>query len=262
MPSTYAHRRIGGDVKNGLPQDIMRLIEDNYDFYALGLHGPDLLFYYKPLKSNKINAEGYAMHDRYASEFFSRAEDIYRKRSKREHDAAYLFGFLCHFALDSESHPYVNEKIAQSGITHTEIESNFDRFLMLKDGLKPFGFDVTSHIVPDERLCDTAAAYFIIEENQAEKSINSLKFYNRLLTTRKRLIRSAGKLILKLSGNYKEMHGMFLPDKEDPRCADSNRILYECYGKAVKKAVRLIENYSLFLECTENLSAELDRNFE
>ena len=44
MPSTYAHRRFGADVFAALPAAVQAKILPYRELYALGLHGPDLLF--------------------------------------------------------------------------------------------------------------------------------------------------------------------------------------------------------------------------
>ena len=51
MPSTYAHYRFGQEVLKELPNDIKKIIIENKELYDIGLHGPDLLFYYLPLKT-------------------------------------------------------------------------------------------------------------------------------------------------------------------------------------------------------------------
>lgn len=48
---------------------------------------------------------------------------------------SYIYGFICHYALDHACHTYVEQKIMASGVPHTEIEVEFDRMLMLEDGL-------------------------------------------------------------------------------------------------------------------------------
>ena len=45
--------------KRQLPNDIKKIIIENKELYDIGLHGPDLLFYYLPLKNNEINSIGY-----------------------------------------------------------------------------------------------------------------------------------------------------------------------------------------------------------
>ena len=80
MPSTYAHFRLGCEAERLLPESLKTLADDNFDCFALGLHGPDLLFYYKPLTNNPTNAIGYAIHEKYASEFFTAAAKTFEAR--------------------------------------------------------------------------------------------------------------------------------------------------------------------------------------
>ena len=58
MPTTYAHYTFGKKVLNELNIDIRDSININMELFNIGLHGPDILFYYKPLKSNKVNKLG------------------------------------------------------------------------------------------------------------------------------------------------------------------------------------------------------------
>ena len=46
MPSTYAHRRFGANVLEHLPDELRAQLEQNRELYDIGLHVPDLLFYY------------------------------------------------------------------------------------------------------------------------------------------------------------------------------------------------------------------------
>ena len=46
MPSTYAHRRFGANVLDHLPAPLREKLEAHRELYDIGLHGPDLLFYY------------------------------------------------------------------------------------------------------------------------------------------------------------------------------------------------------------------------
>ena len=262
MPSTYAHARLGNDAEKCADEKIKGIIERNRDCYSLGLHGPDLLFYFKPLTANKINAIGYGIHERFASEFFKRAKDIFEKRGKREADEAYLLGFLCHFALDSEGHPIVNAEMKDKNISHTEIETAFDRHLLLKDGKDPFGTDLTAHIKDTEQTRSAAAAYFNVTEKQAEKAIRSIKFYNKLINSDGKFTRGMVTLLLKISGNWKLMHGTMLPLELKPAWQDGINGLSAAYENAVKKAARLMENYDGYLCGNCALSAELDRDFE
>ena len=55
MPSTYAHYRMGKEAAEELTGEAWHTLSMYRQLYLIGLHGPDILFYYRPLKSNVIN---------------------------------------------------------------------------------------------------------------------------------------------------------------------------------------------------------------
>ena len=65
MPATYAHYKFGKKVYRALPSELRKIIKENGAAYMLGLHGPDLLFYYRPYFKNRINQRGVEMQDVY-----------------------------------------------------------------------------------------------------------------------------------------------------------------------------------------------------
>ena len=73
MPSTYAHYRMGQEVALRVPKWKKNIIDKNKELFNIGLHGPDILFYYHPLASNRVNEIGYRMHEHSGSEFFEEA---------------------------------------------------------------------------------------------------------------------------------------------------------------------------------------------
>ena len=62
MPAAYAHYRFGKEVYKELPENEKEWIREGKDAFLLGLHGPDLLFYYFPLSKNRINQQGVRLH--------------------------------------------------------------------------------------------------------------------------------------------------------------------------------------------------------
>lgn len=80
---------------------------------------------------------------------------------------------LNHFALDVSCHGYIDEKIAASGISHTEIEVEFDRMLMLMDGKDPLRQNLTEHIVPCMEKCGSDP--LVLSENDTGKCPGSIK---------------------------------------------------------------------------------------
>ena len=117
MPSTYAHYRLGQQVRRELEGNERKIIEKYPQLYLIGLHGPDILFYYKPLRPNPVNQIGYDLHGHSGKEFFERAKNIINSQKEKEPFLAYTYGVLNHFALDVSCHGYIDEKIAASGIS-------------------------------------------------------------------------------------------------------------------------------------------------
>ena len=232
MPSTYAHRVFGRRVLGHCPQEFAAVIGKDRQLYDIGLHGPDVLFYYRVLKNCPVNAKGYAMHARPAREFFERAKGELAAAADRDAALAYLFGFVCHFALDSACHGYIENKIAVSHVTHTEIESEFDRFLLEAEGKEPLSACLTDHIFATEENARVIAPFLGVTQKTGEKGA----LVHALLQPSAARAASAqarvGALVLRLSGNFKEMHGMMIAKKPIPACADSNLRL----AKLMKRA--------------------------
>ena len=116
---------------------------------------------------------------------------------------SYVYGFICHFTLDETCHGYIDEKIAASGISHTEIEVEFDRMLMVKDGYDPIRHRLTEHIVPSMENAEVIQAFFEgVDSEQVRKSLKGMIKNNNLLiapSKGKRLLINA---LLTVTGNY------------------------------------------------------------
>ncbi len=128
--------------------------------YLIGLHGPDILFYYHALSNNPVNAIGYGLHVKPGKTFFEQVRMTAQHSPEQDAALSYAYGLLNHFALDVSCHAYVDEKIAASGVTHTEIEVEFDRSLMLKDRLNPVTHILTDHIQPSSGNAKVIAPFY------------------------------------------------------------------------------------------------------
>ena len=261
MPSTYAHYRFGKEVYKRLPDDIRELIGDEKRLFLIGLHGPDILFYYKPLGRNQVNSIGFDMHDRPACEFFDRALCELEKNRAANTNAmrAYIYGFICHYALDHACHTYVEEKIHESGVSHTEIEVEFDRMLMTMDGLDPLSHKLTEHISTDMRSAAAISHFFPeLKAEDIQRSLKSMITYNNLLVAPGSFKRALLYSVLFLSGNYGDMHGLIVNRKPNPKCTDSNEKLLGLYKAAIPCCISDILHFTQVLE---NGGDKLDERF-
>lgn len=262
MPSTYAHYKFGRMVEKAYPSALASALQGHISLFDIGLHGPDILFYYRALTSNSVNAVGFGMHAKPAREFFGPAKAAYAAAKDKDAALAYLLGFTCHFALDSACHGYIENKIAVSGVTHTEIESEFDRSLLLRDGKEPLSAKLTGHIRPSAENAAVIAPFFAaVSEKQVEKALRSMLFYNNLLRAPHQPKRGFVRLCLRLTGNFKEMHGMMIAKHPIPACADSDLRLSKLMDKAVARCVELSENVAAYVKGEGELSPEFEKTF-
>ena len=146
MPTTYSHYSYGADVLKLLDAGTRNLIEAHRGLYDIGVHGPDVVFYFHAFRKNKVNQYGVKLHHEPASDFFRFAMEEYRRSRDKDAAKAYLAGFMTHFILDSTCHPYIRRRIRQTGISHTEIETDFDALLMESDGLNPRAYRPACHM--------------------------------------------------------------------------------------------------------------------
>lgn len=262
MPATYAHYKFGKLVYRSLPGEIRQILKENKEAYWLGLHGPDLLFYYHPFGKNRINQLGVKMHKEKAVEFFELGREQYQERPSYVL-LSYLCGFLCHFILDSECHPYIGCYMEEHHLGHLEIETDFDRALMEKDRLNPTRHFCTRHLIRD---LDTEEAIASVLEgvtpDQVDASIVGFHFCIRALQCpgkgKAKLLRA----ISVLSGQEKGMGGLIMDGIPNPKCRESRGFLEERMNHAVQAAVTVIREYVRGIEGNEPLSPRLDRDYE
>lgn len=133
MPDYYAHLEFGAEVLAALPYGLRLRLEEERDAYTLGQYGPDPLYFYRPVRGRAVRALGRAVHRhpvRPVMECLRLAVG-----EGRAFSAGYAAGFLCHFALDSRCHPYIRRQEGGSKIAHAGLEAEFDRFLMVRNGV-------------------------------------------------------------------------------------------------------------------------------
>lgn len=179
MPTTYAHDLFGKKVYQKLPEEMQKVIRQNGNIYRIGLHGPDILFY--DLLSAETIDVGVKMHAQQARAFFEHGMEQVR-RTGNEAMLAYLLGFACHYILDSKCHPYVYELDENKVITHTAVEKELDRYLMMKTGYDPHRYYPAHAICPKHRYARVIHKLIPqISTEQVYKSMRCMKFLTRLM---------------------------------------------------------------------------------
>lgn len=261
MPTTYTHDIFGKEVYKRLPSEIKESIRESKSMYLIGLHGPDILFYYQPLMKNRVSGLGHQVHQREAAEFFCQAVVKYQEEPTAQM-LSYLLGFGCHYILDSTCHPYVRRFEKETGASHSEIESELDRYYMLREGKDPFTYRPAVNIFPTMEGCRTISrAFGKITVKQAAKALHGMRFYTGTLVCSSSLKRKGLLGIMKLFGCRDTLGGHIIPAKPDRRCDMATDVLRHLYEEALDEAVEALTNLYGCMVKEERLSQRFGRNF-
>lgn len=262
MPSNYAHHDFGNRVWRSMPPHLRKYVQVERPLFAIGQHGPDILFYYMAMGHNSVNAVGYDTHDKTGTDFFSHAAKVWIHAGRPPEMLAYLLGVVCHFTLDAACHGYVEKKIQVSGVSHIQIEAEFDRHLLCIHGLDPLCHRLTRHICPsNDRAAMIAPIYPPVKSEEVLHALLAMKFYDCLLTGPSCWKRGLVDVGMRLTGNYESMRYMKIGRTPAAICADSNLRLSKLMNRAVPEARSAIEDF--LAHCLEGkvLPASFDRTF-
>lgn len=182
MPTTYAHWRFGDKCIRMLPDDLQNIILNNRAIFDYGVHGPDIFFYYNCLKHNEVNRYGSAMHDIPYKDTLAQIKENFKKTENKDMALSYLLGFTCHFTLDSYCHGFIEKVDETMPYSHGKIESQFDRYLLIKDSFNPVTKSVTDMFHPDKKMAKVISGLFNkFDEDIIYKTLKDQKLYLNLL---------------------------------------------------------------------------------
>lgn len=261
MPAAYAHYTFGKKVFQKLPAALRKLIGASplhKKLFAIGLQGPDILFFYRPFCKNRINTTGSRIHQEPAALYFEEARKALGDPVSTEL-LSYLLGFVCHFVLDSQCHPYIAKRMTEVKVTHHEIESEFDRMLMEKDGRNPFTFNPTVYASPNKELCAViSSAYTGISPKKIRSALQGMIVVRDLMTGRSVPKRALMRGVTRLT----PLDGLSLPTVPNARCIRSNKEMKWLYDAAVREGVELAQAFYRLAYNGGPLPQRFQRNFE
>lgn len=265
MPTTYTHYAFGQAVRDLLPHEWQSCVDAHRDVYNFGVHGPDLLFYYHPLKANEINRLGGAIHRQPGSVFFSKAKNILRStqnEAEKQARFAYILGFYTHFLLDATCHTFVEAHVLRAGVSHNKIEAEYDAHLLRKEGKEPTMEDRSTLLCANAEATESIAPFFgLTKDVMQEVLTGQVKTLHLLYSPsgiKRGLIRGLVSLF-HIKGNFGDL---FLDKEEDPRCSASNIRLDALREEALVRAKILLPGFLAFLQDEGELDAFFARHFE
>ncbi|HJB25263.1 MAG TPA: zinc dependent phospholipase C family protein [Firmicutes bacterium] len=204
MADFVTHTLFGERVVSDLPAVAQRVFHLHPAAFYWGLQGPDLLFFRKALfGSGPLYKYASMMHGEKNTELFTCMLQYIDALDGQEKQTAlsYFYGFLCHYALDSEIHPYVYcrqyelaEKYpAVSGSAlHCQIETDIDSVLytrLKKEPITSFSPEKL-YAIPKEECDIVAKIYTHVLKNVYGQSVpyeQIVKCFSDTLTIQKLL---------------------------------------------------------------------------
>ncbi len=257
MPAFYAHHQFGEEVSLALEEELKQLIEKNKQAFQIGLQGPDIFFFYRPWKSNDVTAYGHHLHETPARWLFQQG----MKNSRQSAAYAYLMGAVCHYALDSMCHPYVAEFEQTKNVAHMEIESEFEKRMLRRNGLNPFTYRTDLLIPTDEETAEAVYQFYgVFDTEKMQYVLRGMQHLKRIFIEPRASRQKMVNKLLDISGfgSYKTQ---MLQLKDNPICAESNERLFELYNDAIPYATRLMRELDICKQEDLSLGEEWDKTF-
>ena len=253
MPAAYTHDRLGQQIRTLAAGEIRRIIDTHRQLFTIGLQGPDIFFYYKPLFKNTVKEIGHHVHHESGVTFFRRAGEVVRNHSHNptEYEAhlAYLYGFLCHFTLDVLCHGVINRTVKETGVCHSAVESLLDRAFMLRDGVDPARHKPTAHLVPSpENAVVIKDFYPGTTIDQVKKGVSGMVTYCNILVMPTEAKRKLFDVLLRLTGNYEDLMGHIIPTGSNPACETAIEEIIGLYEEAKERIPPLLEQLPDFTD--------------
>ena len=261
MPTTYAHWRFGDKCIKTLSEDLQNIINNNREIFDFGVHGPDIFFYYNCIKKNDINKFGSNMHGVPFEETLEKMRPLYQKSNNKESLLSYLLGFLTHFTLDSYCHGFVELKAMKQNVGHLKIESQADRYFLIKDGYNPVKQSATFSLKPNKKIASDIAELFPeLNSEIVYKSLTDQVFYLNLIKDSNAIKRYfLNKLMIMANAdNFKQL---LITDVDEPICKDSNDRINKYMKVAVKHYPKLAKSLLAFLNDNKKLDKYFKNNF-
>lgn len=270
MPAAYAHHRFGDACIAMMPEKLQRICEANRELFDFGVHGPDLLFYYNPLNSNKVNRHGSELHTWTGAQVFEIGKYVYQGMDgqlamtapEKYAFLAYLLGFLAHFTLDSSAHGYINQMTSESSYSHNLIESQYEAFLMRKDGKDPLKVDRSAALKANAGNAAVIAKLFPFSEKEVLASMWGQKLVLRLFYSPREIVKKLVRKLIGVLGMSGDFGDLFLDEEILPECDGFNETIYQCQKKAEERYPALLRSFIAYLKDQAALDIYFNHDFE
>lgn len=137
MPACLTHYLFAQNVKENLTEKASL----NSCAYAWGAQGPDFFFchrFFPWMRGDSLREYGDRIHQETPSKVLGAMRDFLKKHPDPVY-RSYVWGFVCHYSLDSIAHPYINQLAERlvverpwetTSTLHGEIEAALDAIVL------------------------------------------------------------------------------------------------------------------------------------
>ena len=276
MPSLITHALA---AHNMIPKNcyVEKAISKNMYAFNIGSSGPDLFYFYhafpwsKKEKKKEVYHYGELFHKTLTNEHFKAAIE-FAKQTKDETVVSYVAGWIAHYALDRNAHPFIFHYTGNDSLAHRRMEAELDARMLDKKlntsikKYKPYELvnndshtieainKIYKHVLKE--------VYSITLDSEiVEESIKDMRLSYRLLHDPNNIKR---KWINKLEKTPYELTGTMIPnhvdytyditnDKHNEWCNPSDNTItstkdfYELFNDGVNDGILLLTLFNNYL---------------
>lgn len=261
MPAGYTHYQFSEDIIQLIDDhQIKQIITANKTLFQIGTHGPDIFFFHRVYNfHDDVNLLGKQMHREKARDFFENALEI----ADNDDQKAYILGFLCHYILDSQMHRYVKQIMSETQMSHFEVESEYDRYILKRKRIDPVNSYIYSHIQCNEHIVCTIHSFFPqLSYLQIQESLHSVKAADKLLRAPSYLKRGILYSAFHLSFHFDQLQGLIINYHHNTKMENYYYLLNQIYKDALSEAMTYISLYFDNFEKKEVLPVRFDRTYQ
>lgn len=212
------------------------------NYYNIGVHGPDILFYYRSFSKNAVNQYGVKVHDEPMRCFLEHAFSVFKKQRRKNAAFAYLAGFMTHYILDSTCHPYIRRRIVETGISHAEMETDWDYLMMKRDYRNPLHYKVARHIHTGLAYASVIGPYYDISPRKISAGLWYMKLVlNHIFHSHFGVKRAVSAFLNEMFLPKLSFQHYFRKKKMNPQNRETCRQLYRLYKWSRTECVEAIE---------------------
>lgn len=290
MPDFWTHLIAGEKIAAGIKdQQVQDLLENNYQLFNYGCQGADFFFYnnfWPWKKSKKGPKKGERIHSLSGEKLFNeilrsyKRENIYSKAQQSgaqfcQHNLVYLLGFISHYALDRECHPFIIENGGEAE-KHKLIEASLDVYIMQQNwNQSPKSINPLPYYQLQNQHLETLAYFYqLIFQNIFKEKLETqliwdsyldLRKYHKFFLTKDLKKYYLFKLLNIVLPQNLSHHCYALNEKQDIWPLENYQQFENYFNKGIKSAQKLIEETLSYFQAeaslTELLSSFSAKNF-